>query len=261
MGTARDITERKRTEQQLLRSEKLAALGNMVAGVAHEISTPLGVGLMSASFLQDKTHQFIELCSSGVAAPSEVEKYAKKAIEASSMVLSNLSRAAELLNSFKHMAIDQIVEKRRNFNLKTNIKETLSSLSPKYKRTAHTITVECPDDLEIDSYPGAFSQIITNLFLNSLEHGFDGIEKGEIILKADKKENMLLFTYRDTGKGMDKPTLNKLFDPFFTTARSKGGTGLGMHIVYNLVSQTLKGRIECGSSLGKGTEFEIKIPL
>jgi len=261
MGTARDITERKRTEQQLLRSEKLAALGNMVAGVAHEISTPLGVGLMSASFLQDKTHQFIELCSSGVAAPSEVEKYAKKAIEASSMVLSNLSRAAELLNSFKHVAIDQIVEKKRNFNLKTNIKETLSSLSPKYKRTAHTITVECPDDLEIDSYPGAFSQIITNLFLNSLEHGFDGIEKGEIILKADKKENMLLFTYRDTGKGMDKPTLNKLFDPFFTTARSKGGTGLGMHIVYNLVSQTLKGQIECGSSLGKGTEFEIKIPL
>ncbi|MBW2218177.1 MAG: PAS domain S-box protein [Deltaproteobacteria bacterium] len=261
IGVTRDITERRRTGQQLLRSKKLAALGDMVAGVAHEISTPLGVNLMAASYLNDTTHEFNELCRSGKMELSEFEKYAKKATEASSMILTNLERAVDLLNSFKNVAVDQIVEKRRNFNLKTNIEDTLSSLRPKYKRTDHTVTVECPDDLEINSYPGAFSQIITNLVMNSLTHGFEGIEKGKIILTADKKENMLLFTYRDTGEGMDEATLNKLFDPFFTTTRSKGGIGLGMHIVYNLVSKTLKGLIDCRSSLGKGAEFIIEIPL
>jgi len=177
------------------------------------------------------------------------------------MVLSNLDRASDLLNSFKHVAVDQIVEEKRNFNVKTNIKETLNSLGPKYKRTGHTVTVECPDDLKINSYPGAFSQIITNLVMNSLTHGFDGIDTGSIALKFEKKENMLVFKYKDTGKGMDEATINKLFDPFFTTTRSKGGTGLGMHIVYNLVSQTLKGRVECTSAPGKGTEFDIKVPL
>ncbi len=261
IGVARDITERRRTEQQLLRSKKLAALGDMVAGVAHEISTPLGVNLMAASYLNDTTHELNKLCRSGKVELSEFEKYAKKATEASSMILTNLERAVDLLNSFKNVAVDQIVEERRNFNLKTNIEDTLSSLRPKYKRTAHTVTVECQDNLMINSYPGAFSQIVTNLVMNSLTHGFEGIEKGEIIVRADKKENMLLFTYRDTGKGMDEATLNKLFDPFFTTTRSKGGIGLGMHIVYNLASKTLKGLIDCRSSLGKGVEFIIEIPL
>ncbi len=261
MGTARDITERKQTEQQLLRSEKLAALGEMVAGVAHEISTPLGVSLMSASYLNDTTHELNERFRSGRIELFEIEKYAKKATEASSMALSNLERAADLLNSFKHVAVDQIIEERRNFNLKTSIEDTLSSLRPKYKRTAHTVTVNCPDNLEINSYPGAFSQITTNLVMNSLVHGFEGIEKGEIILTADKKENIILFTYRDTGRGMNETTLNKLYDPFFTTSRSKGGTGLGMHIVYNLVSKTLNGQIECRSSISNGTEFIITLPL
>ncbi len=261
MGMARDITKRKRTEQQLLRSEKLASLGNMVAGVAHEISTPLGVSLMSASYLNDTTLEFEKLYHAEKLASSEVEKFIKKSTKASSMVLSNLDRAANLLNSFKHVAVDQIIEERRHFNLKTNIKDTLNSLRPKYKRTAHTVTVECPNDLEIDSYPGTFSQIITNLLMNSLVHGFDGIDKGRVIITFEKKENMLSFKYRDTGKGMDEITVNKLFDPFFTTTRSKGGTGLGMHIVYNLVSQTLKGQIECKSSPGNGTEFDIIVPL
>jgi len=260
-GIARDVTKRKHTEQQLLRSEKLASLGNMVAGVAHEISTPLGVSLMSASYLNDTTLEFEKLNHAGKVKPSEIKKYSKKATEASSMVLSNLDRAADLLNSFKNVAVDQIVEKKRHFNLKTNIEDTLSSLRPKYKRTAITVTLESPCDLEIDSYPGAFSQIITNLVMNSLLHGFDGIDKGRIIISFEKKENMLLFKYQDTGKGMDEATVNKMFDPFFTTTRSKGGTGLGMHIVYNLVSQTLKGRVECKSSPGNGTEFDIIVPL
>jgi len=260
-GISRDITKRRQTEQRLLRSEKLASLGNMVAGVAHEISTPLSVSLMSASYLYDKSLKFIQMNQSEEAEAPEVTKYAKKAMEASSMVLSNLKRAIDHLNSFKHVAVDQIVEERRKFDFKKNIENILNSLRPKYKQTAHTITVECPDNLKIYSYPGAFSQIITNLVINSLTHGFMGIEKGKILLTVDKKEDMLLFKYRDTGKGMDKATLKKLFDPFFTTSRSKGGTGLGMHIVHNLVYQTLEGMIECKSSSGRGTEFVIEIPL
>ncbi len=260
-GISRDITERRRTEQRLLRSEKLASLGNMLAGVAHEISTPLSVSLISASYLNDATHEFSELFNSDGVDRAKVKRYVHKATEASSMILSNLGRSVDLLDSFKQVAVDQIVEERRNFNLRINIEDTLKSLSPKYTRTAHTIRVECPENIEIYSYPGAFSQIITNLIINSLPHGFEGVEKGEIVLTADKKENLLCFTFRDTGKGMNKATLNKLFDPFFTTTRSKGGVGLGMHIVHNLVFQTLKGHIECKSSLGKGTEFLIEIPL
>jgi signal transduction histidine kinase len=233
----------------------------MVAGVAHEISTPLSVSLISASCLRDRTGEFYERYRSGGLTISEAEKYAKKAVEASSIVLSNLGRAVDLLNSFKNVAADQIVQERRNFDLRESIEDTLNSLRPKYRRTACTIKVECPENLKITSYPGAFSQIITNLLMNSLIHGFEGIEEGEIVLSADKRDNMLLFTYRDTGRGMDKTVVNRIFDPFFTTSRSKGGIGLGMHIVHNLVYQTLKGRIECKSSPGKGTEFAIEIPL
>lgn len=260
-GIARDVTDQKRTERQLLRSEKLASLGNMVAGVAHEISTPLGVGLMSASFLNDITAELGSMHDDGRMDASAIERYMQKATEASAMVMSNLDRASELLNSFKHVAVDQIVEERRKFNLCTNVRETLNSLRPQYKRTLHTIDVECPDDLQMDSYPGAFSQIITNLVMNSMVHGFDGIEKGSISMSFEARDKMLVFTYRDSGKGMDEDTLNKLYDPFFTTRRSKGGSGLGMHIVYNLVTQTLRGRVECTSARGKGTEFDIKVPL
>jgi len=260
-GISRDITQRKRTEQQLLRSEKLASLGSMVAGVAHEISTPLSVSVISASYLNDATHEFGKLWNSAEVENSKVKRYVDKATEASSMILFNLKRSIDLLDSFKQVAVDRIVEERRDFNLKTNIEDTLRSLSPRFKRSAHTVKVECPDGLEVNSYPGAFSQIVTNLVINSVNHGFEGIEKGEMVLTVGTKDNTLHFRFRDTGKGMDEATLHKLFDPFFTTKRSKGGVGLGMHIVHNLVYQTLGGRIECKSALGKGTEFLIEIPI
>jgi len=260
IGVTRDITERKRAESQLLRSKKLASLGDMVAGVAHEISTPLGVSLMASSFLNDTTKKLVKECDP-VKDSGEFEKYAQKALEASSIILTNLERASDLLSSFKHVAVDQVVEEKRRFNLKTNIEDTLSSLRPKYKRTFHEVIVDCPDNIDMDTYPGAFSQIITNLVMNSLTHGFDGIDHGTITIKAEKNKNMLLFTYRDTGKGMDGATMSKLFDPFFTTSRSRGGIGLGMHIVYNLVTKTLHGTIQCKSQPEKGMEYRIEIPI
>lgn len=261
IGVTRDITERKQTVEQLLRSEKLATLGDMVAGVAHEISTPLGVGLISASFLSDRTNEFTELCHSGQPSSHELAKYTKKIIEASSMVLSNLERAADLLNSFKNVAVDQVIEEKRVFNIRSNIEDTVNSLRPKFKRSEHSITVECPDDLEIDSYPGAFSQITTNLVINSLIHGFEDISKGTIVIKIERKKGILHYTYQDTGRGMDEKTILRLFDPFFTTKRNRGGIGLGMNVVHNLITKTLKGQIEVRSSLGTGTGFFITIPV
>ena len=261
IGVTRDITERKQTVEQLLRSEKLATLGDMVAGVAHEISTPLGVGLISASFLSDRTNEFNARCHSGQPSSPELTKYTKKILEASSMVLSNLERAADLLNSFKNVAVDQIVEEKRVFNIRSNIEDTVNSLRPKYKRSEHSITVECPDDLEIDSYPGAFSQITTNLVINSLIHGFEEISKGSIVIKIERKKGVLHYTYQDTGRGMDEKTILRLFDPFFTTKRNRGGIGLGMNVVHNLITQTLKGQIEVRSTLGTGTGFFITIPV
>ncbi|MFH2063900.1 MAG: PAS domain S-box protein [Pseudomonadota bacterium] len=261
IGVTRDITERKQTAEQLLRSEKMATLGDMVAGVAHEISTPLGVGLISASFLSDRAREFEKLCHSGTPSTREIEKYAQKIVDASSMVLPNLERAAELLNSFKNVAVDQVIEEKRRFNVRSNMEDTVNSLRPRYKRTEHTITIECDDHLEINSYPGAFSQITTNLIINSLIHGFEDIPKGTILINIEQKQNTLQYTYQDTGKGMDERTMSRLFDPFFTTKRNRGGIGLGMHVVHNLITQTLKGRIEVGSSIGLGTRFLITIPM
>ncbi len=261
IGVTRDITERKLTAEQLLRSEKLATLGDMVAGVAHEISTPLSVGLISASFLADKTEEFETLLASQSVSSPEIAKCAQKIKEASTMVMSNLGRAADLLNSFKNVAVDQMVEGKRRFNIRSNLEDTVNSLRPKYRRTDHSIIINCPDDLEIESFPGAFSQITTNLIINSMIHGFENQVRGTILINIEKTTDNLVYTFRDNGKGMDEITMNKLFDPFYTTKRNRGGMGLGMHVVYNLITQTLQGRIEFKSELGVGTEFIITIPV
>ncbi|MCP4348386.1 MAG: HAMP domain-containing protein [Desulfobacterales bacterium] len=251
----------KKAQEQLVQSEKMAALGGLVAGVAHEINTPVGIGVTEASFLAEKTSVFSGAYFSDSLKRSDFEKYIKNATEASASILTNLERAAELITSFKQVAVDQSNVEQRRFVFKTYISEMLLSLRPKYKNTLHTITVNCPEDMEIDSYPGAFSQIITNLVTNSLVHGFEGIEKGEIVFDVSTDGDDLLFRYSDNGRGMDDECLRQIFNPFFTTKRTRGGTGLGMHIVYNLVTQTLGGRLECKSALGEGTVFLIKMKI
>lgn len=271
----RDVSERKKIEKdlqeslenlksaqtQLVQSEKMAALGGLVAGVAHEINTPLGVGITAASFLNDKTTKCANLYVSGNLKRSDLEKYIENATESSTMILTNLNRAAELVRSFKQVAADQTNEERRSFNLRKTIEEILFALRPKFKRTNHTITVHCPDELILDNYPGVFSQIVTNLVMNSLIHGFENMESGEIEFNIWVEDDTLVFSYNDNGKGMDAKTLEKSFDPFFTTNRSHGGTGLGMHILYNLVTQTLRGQIEYTSAPGKGVLFLFRIPI
>lgn len=253
----------KLTQKQLVQSEKMASLGNLVAGVAHEINTPLGISVTAASFLEDKTKRFAGADLKDRELPDDLKKFLEITIEATSMILTNLNRAAELINSFKQVAVDRSSKKRREFNFAENIEELVTSLKPHVKRTNHTIEVNCPGELVLDNYPGVFSQIFTNLIMNSIIHGFDDTEKGRIVfdISQNGKEDLLI-EYSDNGTGMEPATLSKIYDPFFTTKRStKGGTGLGMHIVYNLIVQTLGGKIECQSTPGSGTRFIIQTPL
>ena len=177
------------------------------------------------------------------------------------MILSNLNRASELIRSFKKVAVDQTSEQRRRFRLKEYLAEVLLSLRPKLKKSRVVVEVRCPDGLEIESYPGVFSQIITNLVVNSLTHAFEPDQRGRIVFDLKVENAYLSFDYTDDGKGMGSEILGKIFEPFFTTTRSKGGTGLGLHILYNLVTQTLGGSVRCESAPGRGTTFHIILPL
>ncbi len=249
-----------KTQDRLVQTEKMASLGSLVAGVAHEINTPVGIGVTASSLLEEKTRQINSLHASGKMKRSDLEKYLKSANDASASILSNLNQAADLIRSFKQVAVDQSNEERRSFRVKEYINNVLLSLRPKLKKTEHHVQVECPENLKINSYPGAFSQIVTNLVVNSLLHGFSGIDRGEIQIKFSKTDADYLLTYSDNGVGMDANTCRNIFDPFFTTKRASGGTGLGMHIVFNLVTQTLNGKINCKSEPGKGTFYAINIP-
>lgn len=256
----KSLEQLRRTQKELILSEKLAALGGLVAGVAHEINTPLGIGVTASSFLEEKLVELNRKLVDDELKKSDLEHFIHTGLESSGNILTNLNRAAELIKSFKQVAADQSSEMARKFNLRIYVDEILLSLRPKYKRTGHTVLNECPD-YEIYSYPGAFIQIITNLLINSLTHAFEEKDKGIIRIGASVQDNELQFTFSDNGAGIPKELTDKVFEPFFTTKRSMGGTGLGLHIVFNTVTQTLGGTIHLDSILGKGTSYTISMPL
>ena len=260
-GTGADVTRMIQAQNELMRSEKLAALGGLVAGVAHEINTPIGIGVTAASYLQDQIREFEKLYAAGQVKHSDMAGYLRAASEAGSSLVTNLRRAAGLVQSFKQVAVDQSSEQRRRFNFKEYIDEILDSLGPKLKRTGHVVDVVCPGDLELDSYPGAFSQIITNLVINSLHHGFAGMAAGHIEIVAQRTGKELSLRYADNGCGMSDANAKRVFEPFFTTRRGQGGSGLGLHVVYNLTTQTLRGRIECHTAPGAGVQFLMSVPI
>lgn len=255
------LVQLRMTHKQLVQSEKMAALGNLVAGIAHEINTPVGIGVTATSFLEKQSEDLNALYKSGKMGRSDLEKFLGTVTESSNMILTNLQRAAELISSFKKIAVDQSSEDKRRFNIKAYIEEIIISLQPKLKRTKHTIKLECPEDLEINSYPGSFSQIFTNLIINSLIHAFNHEDSGVMSISIRERGRTLEIVYKDNGKGMSPETRKMIFDPFFTTNRAGGGTGLGMHVTYNLVTQSLKGDIKCESEPGKGSVFTIRLPI
>ncbi len=255
------LEQLRRTQERLVETEKMAALGGLVAGVAHEINTPVGVGVTAASHLDTETAAIQKRYETGQMKRSDLENYFKTAGDSSKMILSSLRRAAEQVQSFKQIAVDQVSDEQRQFNLKTYLDGVLFSLHPTLRKTRHHITFDCPEDIDLHSYPGAFSQILTNLVMNSLLHGFEDMEEGDIKLEVSHEEHTLSMRYTDNGKGMKEEIRGRIFEPFFTTKRSQGGSGLGLHIVYNLVTQRLHGQITCNSQPGQGTTFVIHIPL
>jgi PAS domain S-box-containing protein len=255
------LEQLRRAQAQLVESKKMAALGALVAGVAHEINTPIGIGVTAASHLLEKIEALASRYQSGVISRGDLTNFVEVASESSTMVLANLQRASELIRSFKQVAVDQVGGASRSFFLKDYLAEVLRSLSPELDRTRHQVRLSCPPDLEIHGRAGDYSQIMTNLVMNSLIHGFEGVQAGHIEIDVSVQAGQLTLRYGDDGKGIEPQNLPKIFDPFFTTKRGQGGSGLGLHLVYNIVTQGLGGVIRCVSTPSRGVVFDICVPL
>ncbi|CBN54895.1 MULTISPECIES: trifunctional serine/threonine-protein kinase/ATP-binding protein/sensor histidine kinase [Kamptonema] len=251
----------KATQSKLVESEKMASLGGLVAGVAHEINTPVGVGVTVASALAEHTTEFASIYNSGKMKRSELEEFLDIALQSSNTLLTNLNQAAALIQSFKEVAVDRSSEERRTFRVRDYLDEILIQLKPKLRNSKHSLKLNGDPQIAIDSYPGALSQVATNLLMNSLIHAYEPGESGQLVFNWQQDGDRLSFEYSDDGQGIPPENLTKIFEPFFTTKRGQGGSGLGLHIVYNLVTQKLRGEIECKSEVGGGTKFIIKLPL
>ena len=249
-------------QDHLVESEKMAALGGLVAGVAHEINTPVGNSLVVATTLTRRTDLFAKEVQTGTLRKSSLMGFSSDVTDAASQLSSNLDRAAELIQSFKQVATDRGSMDQREFLLDQYVQDLLASLHAVIKRHPVTVTTEIPDAITMHSYPGAFGQVITNLIMNALTHGFEGRPDGAIVIEAKKIESgWVQLIFSDDGIGIDKEMQSRVFEPFFTTKRGQGGSGLGLHVVFNLVTQTLGGNVKIASEPGAGTKLTIKLPL
>ncbi|XPV77098.1 MAG: ATP-binding protein [Desulfovibrio sp.] len=247
------------TQRQLVEAEKMASLGELVAGVAHEINTPLGVGLTGISYIKTKVSSLKSDFESDALTKSSLGGGMADIHELADSVELNLNRAGELIQSFREVAVDQYFEERQEFDLSTYLHKAFLSLKPACKRGKHEIHLNQPLELMIKSYPGAFMQIFTNLVTNSMIHGFVDRQGGNISISVEPHGSFLHMIYKDDGKGLSYKEAQKVFDPFYTSKRGEGCTGLGMHIVYNLVTAKLGGTVECKASKD-GACFIIEIP-
>jgi signal transduction histidine kinase len=249
-------------QQNLIEAEKMASLGGLVAGVAHEINTPVGITLTTASHLQEKTKELRRLFEAGTIRKSDFASYIGVADSACTLLVSNATRAANLIQSFKQVAVDQTSDERRPFDLRDYMDEVLLSLGPRLKRSPFKVVVDCPAGIVIDSYPGPLSQVLTNFVINSLIHGLEGRTTGTMTLTGRViGDGQVEIVYADDGKGIASDNLKHIFEPFFTTKRGEGGSGLGLNIVYNIVTQKLKGTIKAESQSGLGATFTLHMPL
>lgn len=248
-------------QQKLDENEKMVALGNLVAGVAHEINTPLGVGVTTSSYMQKINNQSRKALVEGTFSKKDLVNYMEDMDESLNLLEDNLGRASEIIQSFKKIAIDETNETLEEFNVSQYIHNIIISLKHEYKKHNHSFNIQCDEELTIKGYPGILAQILTNFIMNSIIHGFAEIENGNIEIIAFKENNIFNLQYSDNGCGISKENISKIFNPFFTTKKNVGGSGLGLNIVYNLVTKKLNGSISVTSIVGQGTTFVIKIPL
>jgi len=241
--------------KELINREKMASLGSLVSGIAHEINTPLGISVSAVSLMEKTNNDIVDSLENGKMTKQMFIEYIEMMDESFNILSNNLNRASKLVMNFKALAVNQSAEIKVKFNVRDNIESVITSLKHEWKNKGIKINLVCEDNLVIYSYPGAFAQIITNLILNSIIHGFKKRSEGIIEMKIIKKGGRLIFIYADDGNGMNKKVVKHVFEPFYTTNRINGGSGLGMNIVYNLVTEKLKGKISCESIVEKGTKF------
>lgn len=256
----RSMDELQATQQQLVESEKMASLGGLVAGVAHEVNTPLGISVTAASFLKDQTDQLHDNYQAQKMKRSDLERYVEQARESSGIVLENLMRASALVKSFKQVAVDQADEAQRSFQVVEYLHDILRSLQPKLKRLPHVVEIEGDEEITMVSVPGSFAQVITNLIMNAVIHGLDDAVAGRIRIVVEREGEEVVIQFEDNGRGAAESVVENIFEPFFTTKRGDGGSGLGMHLVYNLVVQQMGGEISCSSTEGEGMAFTLRLP-
>jgi len=256
------IAKLEQATNQLVQSEKLASLGSLVAGVAHELNTPLGNSLMVASALGGMVDEFAGQVAAATLRKQALLDFVDQCRNAAALLQRNSQRAADLIGNFKQVAVDQTSMRRRRFDLRQALDEVLSTLQPKLRHTSHHLQVEVPPGIVLESYPGPIEQIVTNLLSNSLAHGFEGDAAGTIRIAAELAgSECVVLSYSDDGVGIGEAVAKRVFDPFFTTKLGSGGSGLGLYIVYNLTTAVLGGTIRLSSKPGQGVHFELVLPL
>jgi C4-dicarboxylate-specific signal transduction histidine kinase len=255
------LDELREAQKHLIDAEKLAALGGLVAGVAHEVNNPVGISLTVASSLARRCETFAAELGQGPLRRSRLDEFIEGNRDAAHQLVTNLQRAGELIQSFKQVAVDRSHAERRQFDLSHATHQIIASLRPVLKKSKVDLAIDIPEGIFMDSYPGSYGQVLTNLFLNAAVHAFPGDQAGRIKIQAQKAgANDVAIIVADDGIGMTEEVKRRAFDPFFTTRRNLGGTGLGLHIIHNIVTQTLGGRVALESKLGEGTSFRITLP-
>jgi signal transduction histidine kinase len=257
----RELLDRlKQAQNELIRSEKLAALGSLVAGVAHEMSTPIGNGLMVSSTLKEHATEFAESLNQGIRR-SQLDRFIDETRTSSDIILRNLERAGTLLSSFKQVAVDQTSSQRRRFDLAQVLGEVFLTLRPTLKQWPGQLENRVPQGLLMDSYPGPLGQVVSNFVNNALLHAYDMGQGGIMTVSAKVDGDWVRLDFQDDGKGIAPEHLSRVFDPFFTTRLGQGGSGLGLHICHNIVTQLLGGSLDVSSESGQGTCFHLTLPL
>jgi signal transduction histidine kinase len=255
------LTSVKTMQSELVRAEKMAALGSLVAGVAHELNTPIGNSVTVASTLQFQINALVDDIKNNTLRRSSLQSFAETAVHGTDILLRALNQADHLISSFKRVAVDQSSDLRRQFDVRTVLSEVCVTLEPMYKKRPFTLEMRAEDGLEMGSYPGALGQCITNFVSNSLQHAFEHRDQGHMMLIAQSlNSETVQIIYRDDGAGMTPATLKRVYDPFFTTKLGQGGSGLGMNIVYNIVREVLGGSIHMESSPNTGTTITLELP-
>lgn len=248
-------------QAELARVERMAALGSMVAGVAHELNTPLGNCLLVASTLEEETRRLLEMVEGGQIRRSDLTRYATTAVDSTKLLLRGLQQSAHLVGDFKQVAVDQSSAQRRTFDLLITLQELTALLHSSLRKTPFTLELDIPPDIQLNSYPGLLGQVFTNLVNNAVIHGLEGRSSGHMRCTAEKQGAFVLMIFTDDGKGIPQEIINRIFEPFFTTKFGQGGSGLGLSITFNIVTNVLGGSIHVSSAPDRGTRFEIRLPL